>query len=151
MRELVQRNGSCGFCGAPASGHGAVAHANGEDTWTVLADWSEARVPARITRERSGLAYGAGFAGVLYLFHYSLATLVQSGPAWVLPAGLLFVWSLLAPLALALSFAAGLSLDRTRQKSGRLPALFGFFAGWFGIVTWVSRLDGGWLISLVPF
>jgi hypothetical protein len=90
---------------------------------------------------------------VLYLFRYSLAPLMfsQAGQAWVLAVLLMLVWSLLSPAALALSFAAAVSLDRSPQKSGRLPALFGFCVGWLGLVAWLSHLDERWLVSLVEF
>ena len=32
---------------------------------------------------------------------------------------------------------AAVSLDRSPQKSGRLPALFGFCVGWLGLVAWL--------------
>jgi hypothetical protein len=97
----------------------------------------------RAPRERSGLAYAAGFAGVLYLFRYSLAPLAlsQAGQGWGLAAGLIFVWILLAPAALALSFAAAVSLDRSPPKSGRLPAFFGFSVGWLGTAPLLSHLN----------
>jgi hypothetical protein len=110
-------------------------------------------VLARAPRERSGLAYAAGFAGVLYLFRYSLAPLVfaQAGEVWTLAAALMLVWSLLAPAALALSFAAAASLDRSPQKSGRPQALFGFAVGWLGMLAWLSQMEQRWLTSLVKF
>ncbi|MFN2414789.1 MAG: hypothetical protein ABR603_06585 [Pyrinomonadaceae bacterium] len=103
------------------------------------------------TRERSALAYGAGFAGVLYLFRYSLAPLALSlaGPHLGAAVGLIFVWGLLAPAALALSFAAGASLDRSPGKSGVLPALFGFVVGWHGMAVWLTEL-GELLNYLIP-
>jgi len=105
-------------------------------------------VLARATRERSGLAYAAGFAGVGYLFRYSFAPLAlpQAGRGWGLAAGLTFVWGMLA-----LSFAAAVSLDRSPWKSGRLPALFGFLVGWYGVAAWLSLLDERWLRYLKAF
>ena len=99
-----------------------------------------------VPRERSGLAYAAGYAGVLSLFRYSFAPLALSDwwPAWMLGTGLVLVFSLLAPLALVLSFAAAVSLDRSPGKSGRLPALVGLLAGWFGSYTLLFLLDEIW-------
>jgi hypothetical protein len=113
----------------------------------------ESAPPVRAPRERSGMAYAAGYAGVLYLFHYSLAPLAfaQAGQEWALAASIMFVWSLLSLVALVLSFMAAVSLGRSPRKSGRLPALFGFFVGWFGLFAWLSRLDERWLMSLIRF
>jgi hypothetical protein len=87
-----------------------------------------------VPRERSGLAYAAGYLGVFSLFRYSFTYLTVSGwwPAWTLGWGLVLLFSLLAPLALALSFVAAVSLERAPWKSGKLPLLVGFFLGWFG-------------------
>jgi len=99
-----------------------------------------------VPRERSGLAYAAGYAGVLSLFRYSFAYLTASGwwPAWMLGTGLTLCFSLLAPLALVLSFVAAVSLDRAPLKSGRLPTFLGFAFGWFGSYTLLFLLDGIW-------
>ena len=111
------------------------------------------RPPTLAPPERSGLAHAAGFAGVLYLFRYSFAPLVfaQAGTEWTTAVWVMFVWGLLSPLALALSFGAAVSLDRSPLKSGRLPALFGFAVGWLGIAMWLARLDERWLLSLIKF
>jgi hypothetical protein len=77
--------------------------------------------------------------------------LSQAGQGWGFAVGLILVWGLLAPAALALSFAAAVSLDRSPLKSGRLPALFGFSVGWLGVAAWLTQLGGGWLTSLVTF
>jgi hypothetical protein len=105
----------------------------------------------RAPGERSGLAHAAGFAGVLYLFRYSLAPLLasQAGAPWTVAVGLFYLWSMLAPVALALSFVAGASLDRSPGKSGVLPALFGFCVGWLGLALWLSGLDARWLTYLI--
>jgi hypothetical protein len=99
-----------------------------------------------VPRERSGLAYAAGYAGLLSLFRYSFSYLMVSGwwPAWLLGTALTLCFSLLAPLALALSFAAALSLDRAPLRSGRLPALAGFSLGWTGSYTLLFLLDEIW-------
>ena len=104
------------------------------------------RALRRAPRERSGLAYAAGYAGLLSLFRYSFTYLTVSGwwPAWMLGTALTLFFSLLAPLALALAFAAGVSLDRAPEKSGRLPALFGLLVGWLGSYTLLFLLDEVW-------
>ena len=98
--------------------------------------------------ERSGLAYASGFAAVFYLFRFSLAPLAVSG-AWLLAdiaAALLVVTSLLAPLALVLSFAAGAALDGSPQKSGALPTLFGYTVGMWGTVGLLVLRDPVWTL-----
>lgn len=152
MLELLLKSRACPACGAGvgrARGEGTVYDA--ERGGTFFRDWDEP--PSRAPRERSGLAHAAGFAAVFYLFRYSFAPLVfaQAGEQWVLAVALMFVWSLLAPAALALSFAAAVSMARAPRKSGKLPALFGFFVGWFGVLAWLMRLDERWLTSLVRF
>ena len=99
-----------------------------------------------VPRERSGLAYGAGYLGLLSLFRYSFTYLTVSGwwPAWMLGWGLVLFFSLLAPLALVLSFAAAVSLERAPSKSGRLAVLVGFLLGWVGSYTLLFLLDGIW-------
>lgn len=99
-----------------------------------------------VPRERSGLAHAAGYAGVLSLFRYSFVPLMLSGwwPVWALGTGLVLAFSLLAPLALVLSFAAAVSLDGSPRKSGRLPALVGLTCGWYGSYTLVFLLDEIW-------
>jgi hypothetical protein len=101
---------------------------------------------AALRRERSGLAHAAGYAGLLSLFRYSFLYLMLSDwwPAWVLGTGLVLAFSLLAPVALVLSFAAALSLDRAPSKSGRLPALVGFTLGWVGSYKLLFLLDEIW-------
>jgi hypothetical protein len=101
---------------------------------------------AGVPRERSGLAYAAGYAGVLSLFRYSFAPLVLSEwwPAAMLGTGLVLFFNLLAPLGLVLSYAAAVSLDRSPSKSGRLPALVGFSLGWPGSYTLLILLDEIW-------
>jgi hypothetical protein len=107
---------------------------------------------AGVPRERSGLAYAAGYAGLLSLFRYSFAPLTMSGwwAASALGWGLVFCFNLLAPLALALSFAAAVSLDRAPWRSGRLPAVFAILVGWHGSYEFVFLLYlfWGWLASL---
>ena len=137
MREFVLESRECNVCGArgvsfvESSGGGRLA---------------------RATRERSGLAYAAGFAGVVYLFSYSLAPLALS--RWWAASGagawLALALGLLAPLALVLAFAAGVSLDRSRGKAGALPAMFGLVVGLLGTVDLVLVL-APWLKYLKAF
>jgi hypothetical protein len=131
MRELVSENRECGV--------------------SFLEEFRSERL-ARAPRVRSGLAHAAGFAGVFYLFGHSLAPLALS--RWWATSGA-YAWlvlapGLLAPLALALAFAAGVSLDRSRVKAGALPALFGLVVGLLGTVDLLLVLNP-WLEYLKPF
>jgi hypothetical protein len=146
MREVVLESRACGACGAFVSvaredGAVFVRRRRGKCFRNSLTTLLTAT-----PRERSGLAYAAGYAGLLSLFRYSFTCLTVSDwwPAWVLGTGLTLFFSLLAPLALALSFAAAVSLDHTPWKSGRLPALVGLLAGWFGSYTLLFLLDAIW-------
>jgi hypothetical protein len=153
MREVVLEGRACGACGAfvyeAREGGAAVVVKRGGGTF--FRD-SLTSMLAAVPRERSGLAHAAGYAGLLSLFRYSFNYLLVSGwwPAWALGTGLVLFFSLLAPLALALSFAAAVSLDRAPWKSGRLPALFGFALGWQGSYALLFLLDEiwQWLASL---
>lgn len=153
MLELLIKSRPCPACGAGLAGtrRGGVASREGWGGTSFEASGADGL--RRPTRERSGLAYASGFAGVFYLFRYSLAPLAlsQPGQEWGFAAGLMLVWGLLAPAALALSFAAAVSLDRSPPKSGMLPALFGFFVGWHGVAAWLSQMDGRWLEYLLAF
>jgi hypothetical protein len=153
MLEILLKGRACPACGASrtVTRWGGESHPEGRGETFLEA--SGVGGLQRAPRERSGLAYAAGFAGVLYLFRYSLAPLMfsQAGQGWALAVLFMLVWSLLSPAALALSFAAAVSLDRSPQKSGRLPTLFGFCVGWLGLVAWLSHLDERWLTSLVEF
>lgn len=124
-REPVWESRECNVCGArvPAAREAPGAEARLATSVRPL----KGERPARVTRERSGLAHAAGFAGVLYLFGYSV------GP-------LLVAWSMFAPLELALAFAAAVSLDRSREKSGAMPAMFGFAVGLVGTVNLLFAL-----------
>src|SRR5829696_478875 len=125
MREVVLENRACGACGAFVSvtreNRDVFVHRRGG---TFFRDSLTAPLTGA-PRERSGLAYAAGYAGLLSLFRYSFTYLTVSGwwPAWTLGTALTLFFSLLAPLVL--SFAAAVSLDRSPRKSGRLPALVG--------------------------
>ena len=146
MREVVLESRACGACGAFVSvtrGNGGVfvqrrGGAFSRDSLRALL--------TGVPRERSGLAHAAGYAGLLSLFRYSFTYLTVSDwwPAWALGAGLTLCFAVLAPLALVLSFAAAVSLDRAPSKSGRLPALVGFTSGWFGSYTLAFLLDEIW-------
>lgn len=152
MREIVLESRACGACGAFVS----VAREDGavfveRRRGTFFRDSLSALLTG-VPRERSGLAYAAGYAGLLSLFRYSFTYLTVSGwwPVWMLGKGLVLVFSLYAPLALVLSFVAAVSLERVPEKSGRLPALVGFTFGWFGSYTLLFLLDEiwQWLASL---
>lgn len=152
MREVVFESRACGACGAFVS----VAREDGavfvrRRGGTFFLDSLTGLLTA-VPRERSGLAYAAGYAGLLSLFRYSFKYLTVSGwwPAWTLGTLLTLCFSLLAPLALVLSFAAAVSLDRSPWKAGRLPAVVGLLFGWVGSYTLLFVLDEiwQWLASL---
>lgn len=146
MREAVLESRACGACGAfvvVAREDGATFVERGgatrlRDPLTALSEG--------VPRERSGLAYAAGYAGLLSLFRYSFVPLTMAGwwPASALGWGLALCFNLMAPLALALSFAAAVSLDRAPRKSGRLPAVFGILFGWFGSYELLFLLYAVW-------
>ena len=146
MPEVVLQSRACGACGAyvyeAREGGAVVVRRSGG---TCFRDSLTSLLTAA-PRERSGLAYAAGYAGLLSLFRYSFLSLMLSDwwPAWTLGTGLVFFFGLLAPLALALSFAAAVSLDGAPWKSGRLPMLVGFFLGWQGSYTLLFLLDEIW-------
>ena len=145
MREVLSEGRACGACGAlvhvEREGGGVEAGRRGTFFRDPLAS-----LLAAVPRERSGLAYAAGYAGVLSLFRYSFVPLVLSDwwPASVLGTGLVLFFNLLAPLGLVLSYAAAVSLDRSPSKSGRLAALVGFSLGWPGSYTLLFLLDEIW-------
>jgi hypothetical protein len=126
MRELALESRKCNVCGARVEG----ACARGMSNVSTFSDKRIARAP----RARSGLAYAAGFAGVIYLFHYPFVAFGfrRLGVASALGSFFAVDLSFFAPAAVALAFAAGVSLDRSREKSGALPALFGLFVGLLG-------------------
>ncbi|HLM59011.1 MAG TPA: hypothetical protein VK422_23100 [Pyrinomonadaceae bacterium] len=155
MREQVNETVVCLCCGARAGGAAPAPHAV-RVAFYEERPWLEsfAREAGAAPRRRSGLAYGAGYAGLAYLFAFSY------GPPWVWGFGftvlnhygvprLIPLWSLLAPAALALAFVAARSLDTSRDKEGALQALFGFLVGLFGtlllmLYVWVP----GWLLAV---
>jgi hypothetical protein len=147
-RELVWESRECNVCGARVL---AAREASGAEVRAVTSVKPlKGERHARVTRVRSGLAHAAGFAGVLYLFGYSLAPLALTR-WWLAPgASLLFAWSLFGPLALSLAFAAGVSLDRSREKAGAMPALFGLVVGILGTAK-VLVLAALWLKYLRAF
>jgi hypothetical protein len=152
MREVVLESRACGACGAYVS----LAREDGgvfvERRGATFFRDSLSTLLSGVPRERSGLAYASGYAGVLSLFRYSFTYLAISGwwPAWVLGKGLVLAFSLMGPVALLLSFAAAVSLDRTQEKAGRLPAVVGLLLGWYGSYTLLFLLDEiwQWLASL---
>lgn len=146
MREVVLESRACGACGAFVSSareDGAVFVRRRRGTF--FRDAFRELLKAG-PRERSGLAYAAGYAGLLSLFRYSFTYLTMSGwwPAWTLGTALTLFFSLLAPLGLVLSFAAAASLDRSPREAGRLPALVGFSLGWAGSYSALFLLDEIW-------
>ena len=150
MRELSGESRACVICGAHAPvTYGGRAERVGARVSSFLGAFGSGGLESA-TRERSGLAHAAGFAGVLYLFRYSLTPLAMS--QWgAAGAWLVLALSLLAPLALVLAFAAGLSLDRSREKAGALPALFGLVVGWVGTVALIFLLVPPWVRYLKAF
>lgn len=149
-RELVWESRECNVCGARVL---AAREASGAEVRAVtFVEPPRGGRLVRVTRERSGLAHAAGFAGVLFLFGEPLARYALSH--WGLLAGAAawaaFACSLFAPPALALAFAAGVSLDRSREKSGAMPALFGLVVGILGTVKLLFAL-APWLSQLRAF
>lgn len=149
MRMLMQSDYECDACFAASRARGG---ASGEAGGRSFLEAFVGRLSTCVPRERSGLAYAAGYAGLLSLFRYSFKYLTVSGwwPAWTLGTLLTLCFSLLAPLALVLSFAAAVSLDRSPRKAGRLPAVVGLLFGWVGSYTLLFVLDElwQWLASL---
>lgn len=143
MRELDER---------PAAGTLLVAPARSEYVERSARAWhlcecgrtctAAVRV-ASVPRVRSGLAHAAGFAGLAVLFRPSLATLLLThlGVQSAAVLSIFVLTGVVAPLAVALSFAAGASLDRAPEKSGRPQALFGFFVGLLGTVGWLAEVS----------
>jgi hypothetical protein len=132
MRESVGKGRACFFCGS------AVGRLTSNGT-ALSQVWRgagslECTAATGEPRARSGLAYAAGFAGLAYLFGFSVSSLVFDVLAMRGLAGVAFVmlWSLWGPVALGLAYAAGVSLDRSPEKVGRLPALTGLFVGLYG-------------------
>jgi hypothetical protein len=147
-RELVWESRECNVCGARVLAAREASGAEVRAVTSVRPLKGERR--ARVTRVRSGLAHSAGFAGVAYLFGYSIAPLALTR-WWLAPgASLLFAWSLFAPLALVLAFAAAVSLDRSRDKAGALPAMFGLVVGLWGTFE-LLLMFAPWLRHLKAF
>lgn len=86
---------------------------------------------------RSGLAFLSGYAGLAFLYIYS----INAVPFQILGLSpdaaiiLEFSWALSAPLALVLGLAAAVSIDRAPEKSGRIQALVGFTIGLVGTLS----------------
>ena len=152
MREIVLESRECNVCGARVRGVYERAEswveARGVKTAAGVGEFYRERL-RRAPRERSGLAHAAGFAGVLYLFSYSLAPSV-----WT-PMSLVWAWlavcGLFSTHALVLAFAAGVSLDRSRGKAGALPALFGLVVGLLGTVNVLLAFAPPWVKYLKAF
>ncbi len=90
-------------------------------------------------RPRCGLAYAAGYAGLIYLFRFSFAPFVFGFPGYFggLAPLYIFIWGMAAPVALGLAFAAAITIDRTPEETGRLPALLGLVVGLGGTFGWL--------------
>lgn len=129
-RELVWESRECNVCGARVLAARETSGAAARLVTSVKP--SKGERPARAPRVRSGLAHAAGFAGVLYLLGYSVVPLALTH--WGVASGvsLIVAWRLFALLALVLAFAAAVSLDRSRDKAGALPAMFGLVVGLWG-------------------
>ena len=147
MREVVLESRECNVCGSRAQ----VVRERLNVEARVVSFLREFRGDrrSRAPRERSGLAHAAGFAGVLYLFSYSLAPSVwtQMSLVWAWLA----VCGLFSTHALVLAFAAGVSLDRSRGKAGALPALFGLVVGLIGTVNVLLAFAPPWVKYLKAF
>ncbi len=133
MRRREERPAACAYCGAPSehlSTAGALTGV-GRTAWSLSKTCGLANIAGR---QRSGLAYAAGFAGLSYLFRYSFATFLFTnlGLKGLVGMTLVMLWSMSAPAAVALAYAAGVSLDRLPEKAGRLPALMGLLIGLYG-------------------
>lgn len=141
-RELDELEWRCARCGADTlRSHARVGGGAGQR----LAARACAAVFAAEGRARSGLAYGAGFAGIAYLFRPSLAT-----PAveWfgVSGAAVLLLWGAAAPLAMALGLAAARELDRAPWKAGRAQAVLGYLVGLAGTLHLVAEAQSFWRV-----
>ena len=137
MRELKAVGWRCARCGADARLE--RAEADGRDSSRPLAARACAALFTGQPRERSGLAYAAGFAGLLYLFRLSAGAM---GWEWFgIPAAAVgAVWSAAAPAAMALSVAAVRDLERAPHKSGKAQALLGYLLGFWGTLWLCGEL-----------
>lgn len=148
MRELVWESRECNVCGARVL---AAREASGAEVRAVTSVKPlKGERPARVPRVRSGLAHAAGFAGVLYLFGYSVVPFALTH--WWFGSGvsLVVAWRLFATLALVLAFASAVSLDRSRDKAGALPAMFGLVVGLWGTFGLLLMFEP-WLRHLKAF
>lgn len=149
MEEQQGETVICLCCGSRAGGalKARATALTADEEWRRVESFARAAPPA--PRRRSGLAYGAGYAGVAYLFGFALAPVSQAVPypklssllVYATPLPLTF-WNLWAPLALVLAFAAAHSIDESREREGALPAVFGLLAGLWG--TCVLLFDLLW-------
>lgn len=147
MRELISESRECNVCGSRVQ-VACGASDLGARAGTFVESFDGGR-PARVTRERSGLAHAAGFAGVVYLFLNSLAMyLLPIGRSASAGLWLVVGCDMFAPLAVVLAFAAAVSLQRSHAKAGVLPALFGLLVGLWGtcgllllLASWLRHLN----------
>jgi hypothetical protein len=133
MGEREMLTGRCLRCGARAEAGGAGKS---------LAARACASLFAREARARSGLAYAAGFAGIVYLFK---ASAVAFAFGWLgLPAVFAYLWAAAAPAAMAMALLAACELDRTPSLAGRPQALVGFLIGLWGTLHLVVESQTWW-------
>lgn len=140
-RETEELERRCARCGADALRPHAPASAGAPPP--TLAARACAAVFASEARERSGLAYASGFAGIVYLFRPSAA---ESALEWFGTSGAAFllVWGAAAPLAAALALAASHELDRAPWKVGRPQAVLGYLLGLSGTLQLIAEMRHFW-------
>lgn len=89
-------------------------------------------------KERSGLAFAAGFAALAYLLQFPLVPiifdLITSGGG-VVAAAVTLTANLLAVIALWLGMIGWADLKRHPGKSGWLPATLGVIVGFWGTLN----------------
>lgn len=142
MKELERAAGNCPRCGAEVGR--ARTRAVGGGAGRALGALAFSTLFAADPRARSGLAYAAGFAGLVYLFRPSAAALASE---WLGLSGLfiVYLWGASAPLAMALGLTAASELDRSPRKSGRAQAAAGYLIGLWGTLQLVAETQA-WLL-----
>ena len=112
----------------PLPAYGSVV---GDDSLT-------ASLSLGVPKERSGLAFAAGFAALAYLLQFPLVPiifdLIRSGSG-IVAAALALTANLLAVIALWLGMIGWADLKRHPDKSGRLPATLGVIVGFWGTLN----------------
>lgn len=98
---------------------------------------------ARGPKERSNLAFAAGFAALAYLFQFPIASLffdfVPAGSG-IIAAILALSMNLVALLAFWLGVIGWAGLKRKPYQSGRLPATIGLIVGFWGTLNLILGL-----------